>query len=120
KMLGLLLEAGKPAPEALAILAEEDYLGWAVQRRLDLILDGVRQGQSLTGELLRCGLLPARMVPFLNSAAKARNFPWALQESGDHLVRQAAFLVRRIANIFGPVAILLLGLFSAFISLALF
>lgn len=120
KMLGMLLNAGKTIPQALALLREHDYLGRAVQARLLVVQETIEAGQSLSAALIAQGLLPKNMAPLLQAAERARNLPWALEEAGETLVRRARTLLQRVSAIVGPVTIAILGLITAAVALAIF
>jgi len=120
KMLGMLLGAGKTAPQALALLRHEIYLGMPAHRRLDLVKASVEQGQPLADELAYQGLMPKSMVPLVHAAERARNLPWALEEAGDSLVRGATRLVQRVSAVLGPLAVAMMGVFVALIALVVF
>jgi type II secretory pathway component PulF len=120
RMLGLLLDSGKTAPQALAVLSQSNLLGGTVQRRLRRTLQAVRQGQPLADELVRSGLLPRSMVGLFHAAERARNLPWALREMGDHLIRRATQLWNRFTMLVGPLLLLIVGSVVAVTALAAF
>jgi type II secretory pathway component PulF len=120
KMFGVLLGAGKTAPEALKILRGEDYLGPPAHRRLELVRERVKQGAPLAEELAANGLMPKRMIAFLHTAERARNFPWALQAAGDTMVRNATRLMQRVSAVVGPLAVAIMGVFVALMALGVF
>lgn len=120
KMLGMLLGAGKTAPQALALLRRDNYLGMPALRRLELVSASVDQGQSLADELAIQRLMPKSMVPLVHAAERARNLPWALEEAGDSLLRSATRLVQRLSAGLGPLAVALMGVFVALIALGVF
>jgi general secretion pathway protein F len=120
KMLGLLLAAGKTAPEALRLLASRNYLGLDPQRQIELALAGVEAGQPLADELAARRLIPETIPPFLHSAEKAHNLPWAFAEAGETVIRQVRTRFQRLTAVFGPVAIAVLGLCAGFAALCVF
>jgi type IV pilus assembly protein PilC len=120
KMLGMLLKAGKTAPEALSILRREEFLGAPAHQRLKTISARIDQGQPLADELAAQGLMPKNMLPLLHAAQRARHFPWALEEAGDTLIRAAMRLVHRVSAIVGPLAIAIMGLLVALTALGVF
>lgn len=120
KLLGILLENGKPVPEALAILAESGYFEGTVRRRLHHVCAAVAQGEPLAPPLRRAGLLPASMVSLVEAAERARNLPWALSELGEHLANRAVVLLRRASLLFLPVSVIAVGLLVGFIVVGMF
>lgn len=120
KLLGILLENGKPVPEALAILIESGYFKGTVQRRLQHVWGEVWQGEPLTRQLRQANLLPASMVPLLESAERARNLPWILSELGEHLANRTVVLLRRWSLIYFPISVVAVGLLVGFIVVGMF
>lgn len=110
KMLGVLLESGKPAPEALRVLASPDFFPASVTRRLNAARAAVEQGEPLPDSLHNAGLLSASMVPLVRAAERARHLPWALDELGTHLASRAVRLTRAISLALFPTAVLAVGL----------
>lgn len=120
KMLAALLEAGKPIPEALNLLANSDYFPLVARRRLDAVCTRVEQGEPLAESLRRGGLLPRAMVPLVGAAERVRNLPWALAELGDHLSNRLIRRLRRISVVVFPLILLAIGGLVGFIALGMF
>ena len=92
--LAMLLKMGRPAPEALAVLAKTGYFVAPARRRLRTARRHVEQGQSLADSLRRGRILPAAMVPLVKAAERAGNLPWAMAELAEHLAQRTARRVR--------------------------
>jgi type II secretory pathway component PulF len=118
--LGVLLEAGKPAPAAMALLAEADAFSGTVWRRLIASKRAVEQGLPLADALRCSGLLTRAMVPLIRASERARSLPWALGELGDVSIRRTLRLMRRISQATFPIAVVALGLLIGFVVVALF
>jgi len=120
RMLGILLDAGKPAPEALAILAESGFFKHEVRRRLRAARQRVERGTPLASALHGTGLLPAAMAPLVQSAERARHLPWALAELGEHLSSRAARLAQRVSMALSPAAVAAIGVFIGVMVVGMF
>jgi type IV pilus assembly protein PilC len=120
KMLGILLSAEMPAPQALAVLADSGYFEWEVERRLEGSRRLIEQGEPLAKSLYRRGLLTAAMAPLVDAAERARNLPWALAELGDHLAGRTAQMIERITKAIFPLVICGLGLVVGFMVVGMF
>jgi type IV pilus assembly protein PilC len=120
KMLGVLVEAGKPLPEALAVLADSSSFPEAVQERLSAAGAAVELGEPLPDSLLRAGLLSSSMVPLIRAAERSRNLGWALGELGDSLSGRAARLLRRSSLALFPAAVVAVGVLVALMVLGMF
>jgi type II secretory pathway component PulF len=120
KALAIILETGKPVPQALGMLLESGYFPEAVRQRLLAVQNGVEQGQPLPDLLYQNGLLPWALVPLLQAAGRANNLPWALNELGDSLAKRTVRLAQRLTMAIFPVSVLAIGLVVALIALGLF
>jgi type II secretory pathway component PulF len=120
RMLGLLLEAHRPLPEALAVLADSEFFAGVAQRRLRAVRAAILQGEPLAPSLQRQGLLPTRMVALVQAAERARNLPWALAELGDLLGQRTVRILRRLTMAIAPAAVLVAGIFVGYVALAWF
>jgi type II secretory pathway component PulF len=120
QMLGILLEVGKPAPEALTLLTESGYFAPEVQSRLGEARQGVERGEPLAQSLRQQGLLPAAMVSLVQSAQRLRNLPAILEELGDSLVRRAVRIVSLASMVLTPVTALVFGVAVVLLALCMF
>jgi type IV pilus assembly protein PilC len=119
-MLGLLLDIGKPVPEALAVLAESGYFAGTARRRLEAARREVEQGESLAMSLYHAGLVLFAMIQLIQAAERLRNLPWALTELGNQVGQRMIRLTQRISLVLAPLAVVGVGLLAAFMVLALF
>jgi type II secretory pathway component PulF len=120
RMLGALLEAGRPAPEALQRLAEADEFPHVVRRCIDSAHRRVRAGEPLADSLRRAGLLPRSMVPLVQTAERLNNLPWALGEMGELLSGRAVRMARRVSLIFSPFLVIAVGALVACVAVGMF
>jgi type IV pilus assembly protein PilC len=120
KMLAVLLEVGRPVPQALDLLAGSGSFSLTARRRLAAACRAVKEGEPLADSLRRAGLLQPSMVPLVQAAERMRNVPWVLSELGESLANRAARLLRRISLVFLPASVLAVGLLVGFIVLGMF
>lgn len=120
RMLGLLLGAGKPVPEALTIIIDSWYFRGTTRKRLIRARTAVEQGNSLADSLYNHGLLPQHMYALVQAAERARHLPWALSELGDTLARRAVRISQRLSLAIFPIAVLAVGIFVACVAFGMF
>jgi general secretion pathway protein F len=120
QMLAVLLEGGRPVPEALAVLAGPGSMGWLVRRRLRRAHAAVSGGEPLADSLCRAGLLPPRAAALVRAAEAARNLPWALAELGEQLAGRAARRARRTSLLLFTTAVVAVGVLIAVLVLGMF
>ena len=115
KALGILLEAGKPVPEALAILIASGQFPTEARRRLRAARVRAEQGESFADCLYRAGLLPRTMAPLVRAAERARNLPWALTELGEHLNLRSSRVLQRASMVLAPTIVVAIGVLVGFL-----
>lgn len=120
RMLGTLFEVGRPAPEALGLLAGAPDLPRVVRRRLEKAQIRVAHGERLADALRATGLMPATMAPLVIAAEHANALPFALSELGDLLAGKAVRLARRTSLVIAPLLIVAIGLLVGVIVVGLF
>jgi type IV pilus assembly protein PilC len=120
RMLGTLIEVGRPAPEAIAILADAPDVPDSIIPGLDKAELIVRRGEPLATALYGGGLLPASMTPLVRSAERLRALPFTLAEIGDVLSGRAVRIARRASLLVGPLLVVGVGLVVGFIVIAMF
>jgi type IV pilus assembly protein PilC len=120
RWLGILFDAGKTVPEALAILVGSDYFPGVVHYRLDLARLRAEQGETLINSLRESGLLPGRMIPFLQSAERIHNLPWALTELGEHVGTRTVVALRRLSLVVAPALVVAIGILVGFFVVGMF
>jgi len=120
RMLGLLLEAEIPLPEALQFLAESEELPYAVRKRSRQTRQSVEAGQLLAESLWNSGLLTRSMQPLVTAGQSAGTLPWTLRELGDYYSETALTRARRFSMIFGPLLLIVIGIFVAVAAIGLF
>src|SRR5438094_8666474 len=119
-MLAALVEVGRPAPEALGLLADAPDVPFVVRRHLDRAESAVARGEPLAAALRDAGLLPKSMVPLVQSSERLRTLPFALGELGDLLSGRAVRIARRVSLVVGPLLVVAVGVLVGFICVAMF
>jgi type IV pilus assembly protein PilC len=120
KMLGVLLEAGKPASQSIRVLVESGALPWVAERRLERAEAHIDQGQSLADALRRVGLLSVQVSPLIAAAQRANNLPWAMTELGTTLASRATWLARRLSLGLFSVAVISISVLVGLFVIAMF
>jgi type II secretory pathway component PulF len=120
RMLGVLLETGKPVPEALGILADSGYFPRVAERRLDAVRLRVEHGEPLADSLRRGRLLPPAMMPLVQAAERVGNLPWVLSELSMSLANGTIRRLRRLSIVIGPLVLIAIGSLVAFLALGMF
>ena len=120
RMLGALFEVGRPAPEALGLLADAPDLPRIARRRLQQAQFAVERGEPFAQSLYAVGLLPASMAPLLSAAERSQSLPFALTELGNLLAGKAVRMARRASFLIGPVLVVCIGVLVCFIVVGLF
>lgn len=120
QMLGVLLNAGTPAPAAIGLLADSGYFSAFVRRRLRTAEERMQQGEPLAESLRGAGILPAALTPLVSAAQRVHNVPWVLAELGETLIDRTIRSMRRMSQFITPVCVVALGSVVAFVVLGMF
>jgi len=118
--LAFLLQTGRPAPQALAVLAADGGFVGAARRRLHAVRRRVERGEPLADSLRRGRVLPRSMAPLLHSAERVGNVPWAMAELGDLLAARLARRAQRLGLLLFPVPVVGAGVLVGVIILGVF
>ncbi len=120
RLLSVLLETGRPVESSVQPLVQAGSLPPVVARRLEAVGDHLDQGEPLAPSLAKQGLLPAALVPLVQSAERWRNLPRTLGELGEHLGQQPIRFLRRFSEVISLLAVLLMGLLVALVAASMF
>jgi type II secretory pathway component PulF len=120
KILGLMLETGRPLPQILHCTVDSNLLPVVLQTRTAGLAHDLEQGQALVPSLARQGLVTKSMHGLVESAEKAHNLPWALQGLGDALGQRCARITYRLSMAAFPLAVVACACLVAFVALAFF
>jgi type IV pilus assembly protein PilC len=119
-MLGVLLEAGRPVPQALDLLADQEEPGAVVHERLQDVEEAVSQGGSLAESLGKAGLLSRSGVALVQAGERACNLPWVLGELGEQLAVRTVRLSQQISLALFPIAVAAVGIIVGFLVVGMF
>jgi type IV pilus assembly protein PilC len=120
RMLGALFEIGRPAPEALGLLADAPDLPNVARLRLHQAKWAIERGEPLAESLHAVGLLPSSMAPLVTAAERSRTLPFALTELGNLLAGKAVGMVRRASYVVGPTLVVCIGVLVGLIVVGMF
>lgn len=120
KMLGITLQGQVVVSKALTFLEESNCFSGPAQKQLVKLNSSIKLGHSLEDSLDTSGWLPKSMKPFVQSAQKVNNLPWALEEIGNQRLRLASLFAQRFSLVVFPLLMLLLGVMVGFIAIAMF
>ena len=120
KMLGITLQGQVVISRALTFLEESNCFSGPSQKQLVKLNSSIKLGHSLEDGLEVSGWLPKSMKPFIQSAQKVNNLPWALEEIGNQRLRLASLFAQRFSLVVFPLLMLLLGVMVGFIAIAMF
>ncbi len=120
RMLGALFEVGRPAPEALKLLADAPDLPIIARRRLNKAQRAIERGEPLAESLGRAGLLPASMAPLVMAAERTHTLPFALGEIGNLLAGKAVGMAKRASLVIGPLLVVAIGALVGLIAIGMF
>jgi type II secretory pathway component PulF len=116
----VLLEAGKPAPEALYELSDPAAFPGAARRRIQAACRRVEQGEALADALYQGGILPRACVPLVGAAERSQRLPWALAELGEELAARSARGLKRGSLFVFSSCVILIGILAGYMAHGMF
>jgi type IV pilus assembly protein PilC len=119
-LLAVIIEAGKPIPEGIAILVESGQFSKVVERRLQHAHDRIVDGEALAVSLNRYGLLSSAMTPLVQTAERIRNLPWVLRELAELLADRTIKRMRRGSMTLMPILVIGVGTLVGYIVIGMF
>jgi type IV pilus assembly protein PilC len=119
-LLSVIIEAGKPIPEGLAMLVKSGQFSKVVERRLKRAHDRILDGEALAVSLHRYDLLSSAMTPLVQTAERIRNLPWVLRELGEVLADRTIKRMRRGSMTLMPILVIGVGAMVGYIVISMF
>lgn len=117
--LATLVRRNRPIAPAISVLADR-YPIFTVGKLLQLAARRIEQGEPWTTVLQQYRFLSAYDAAFLAAAQRNGHLAWALDEAADNIERRRVLRLRYRANLFFPLAIVMLGAVTAFVFISLF
>jgi type II secretory pathway component PulF len=120
RLLSVLLETGRPVLSSVELLRNAGAVPPTVARRLEAVGEDLEQGQPLGPSLHKQGLLPAALLPLVQSAERSQSLPRVLGELGEHLSQQPIRFLRRLSQGVALALVLLMGALVALVATSMF
>lgn len=119
RSMALIVGAGRPLGPGFQILARE-YPSRRIGRRLGEAAESIRAGADWIVSLRGVGLITAGDRGVLEAAGRAGNLPWAIRTLAEAGERRVAYRLTVVSQFAFIAAIVALGAFVLFVSVALF
>jgi type IV pilus assembly protein PilC len=118
RVLGSMMRAGVPLPEAMTVTA--DATNNAVYRRgLGKIREEMLEGQGLAGPLARTGLFPGAAQQMFRVGEETGTLDAQLQTAAAYYDRELDYKIKRFTALFEPAVIIIMGVVVGFVAVAL-
>jgi type IV pilus assembly protein PilC len=118
RILGSMVRAGVPLPEAMVVTA--DATNNAVYRRgLSAIREEMLKGQGLAGPIARSGLFPGAARQMFRVGEDTGSLDQQLDTAAAYYDRELDYRIKRFSSLIEPAVILVMGLIVGFVALAL-
>jgi type IV pilus assembly protein PilC len=118
RVLGSLLRAGVPLPEAMTVTA--DSTNNAVWRSgINTARDEMLEGQGLSGPLAATGLFPGAAKQMFRVGEETGTLEEQLRTAADYYNRELDYKVARFTALFEPAVIIFMGVVVGFVAIAL-
>jgi type IV pilus assembly protein PilC len=118
RILGSMLRAGVPVPEAMEA-ANEGCNNRVYERGLRAARDGMLRGEGLSGPLSTTGLFPKVAAQMLRVGEDTGTLDRQLVLAADFYQGELSHKVKRLTTLFEPLIILVMGGIVGFVAIAL-
>ena len=118
RILGTLLRNGVPMLKALEISSESSgnvVLGQAISASAE----NVSSGESLSGPLSRCGMIPGNVMAMIGIAEEANNLENVLVNIADNIDKKVARQLDTMVRLIEPALLMVMGSAVLFVIVAL-
>jgi type IV pilus assembly protein PilC len=118
RILGAMLRAGVPVPEAMAA-ANEGSNNRVFEQGLANAVQGIMRGEGLSGPLAATGLFPGVAAQMLRVGEDTGTLDRQLSLAADFYQSELTFRMKRLTSLFEPIVILVMGGVVGFVAIAL-
>ncbi len=118
RVLGVLLEAGVPLPEALptAIDCSNNMI---YKERLSVAMEGVLEGRGFAEPLSRTDLFPSTVIQMIRVGERSGELSEQLDNAAGFYKEELDYAVEKLTAWFEPLIIIFIGVVVGFVALAM-
>jgi type IV pilus assembly protein PilC len=118
RILGSMVRAGVPLPEAMVVTAEATNND-VYRRGLNRVRDEMLKGRGLAGPIAQSGLFPAAARQMFRVGEDTGTLDQQLDTAAAYYNRELDYRIKRFTSVIEPAVILLMGVIVGFVALAL-
>jgi type IV pilus assembly protein PilC len=118
RVLGAMLRAGVPVPEALRIASEASNNRFIVAR-LDSARSQMMQGGGIAAPLALTGVFPMAAIQMLRVGESTGSLDSQLEQAAAYFERELGYKIKRMTTLIEPLVIIIMGLVVGFVALTL-
>jgi len=117
--LGMMLKAGVPLLQALAIVGQASN-NWAIERAVENVQESVRQGRSFALPLAKSGVFPAMVSQMVSVGEESGTLAEMLESIADFYEAEVKTATDQLTSTIEPVLIVIMGVVIGGMVLALY
>ncbi len=118
RVLGVLLEAGVPLPEALPT-AIDCSNNMVFKERLSAAMEGVLEGRGFAEPLSRTDLFPSTVIQMIRVGERSGELSQQLDNAASFYEDELDYAVEKLTAWFEPLIIIVIGVVVGFVALAM-
>ena len=118
RILGAMLRAGVPVPEAM-VAANEGSNNRVYAQGLATARDAMLRGEGISGPLAETGLFPGAAAQMLRVGEDTGTLDRQLSLAADYYQSELTYKVKKLTTLFEPAVILVMGGIVGFVAVAL-
>lgn len=117
RILGAMVQAGVPLPEAMIVVAEGTNNA-AFQEGLVKVRESMLQGEGISKPIARTSLFPPAVVQMVRVGEDTGTLDEQLDTAAGFYETELSFKIKRLTTFFEPAIILGVGIFVGFVAIA--
>ncbi len=118
RILGAMLSAGVPVPEAMAA-ATEATNNREYQQGLAVAREAIMRGEGMAGPVSETGLFPGAANQMLRVGEESGTLDQQLEVTAKFYESELGYKLKRLTSLFEPIVITVMGLIVGFVAIAL-
>lgn len=118
RILGSMVQAGVPLPDAMEVVAEGTN-NTVYERGLATVRDAMLQGEGISRPMVRTGLFPPSITQMVRVGEDTGTLDEQLGTAAAFYDQELDYKIKRLTTLFEPAVIIFMGLVVGFVAVAL-
>ena len=118
RLLGSMVQAGIPMPEAMTIAAEGSH-NLVYEEKLNIVREAMVQGEGIADPISRTNMFPNSATQMIRVGEETGTLETQLDMTARFFETELAYKIKNLTTMFEPMATLFMGVIVGFVAIAL-